>query len=603
MPTALDHWTTDDGSSGNRGDIPSMPSQVGVVVGLSFRPKCPGAAPCFNIDPTTYPTIDQLCNQGTSALVQCFYGTGSATQTFQSGLQFIRAWDSNTDPEPDLLSVWLDAATGTNCTNGGYFSAPVANACGATLHANVDPGFGGAGDTEIRYKLVSGNTSWQEDDAPGSCNSNFGANCVLTGGASGTIGIQLNQAYARHAVAIAVYRYNLPPAVMTANPSLPPQCAATTPQQACSWYYTGAGRSLTDPSGNPGAAAIFANPVQRGFMGNVNRSGPVKFLHLQNVDCTTGALLAGLGETGEAASVQGGRRCFKVEMGLQGALAREQDEEPIVLNIGDTSLTAVVDCDPSISNIKDEIVLGCGGDDGFPTYQKHNFAVTPYCPGWNGINDFFQLPKPAPWDGWAPFTCIATQTSASPNQIVQGLNERFFGNNNPSCPADDAQFKPGRNYWHDLNNEFVGDPDGTGPEPPQADYWTFARSSRNHANHLRTDDPRFVLLFISPYNSFTGQGNEVFPITAVGGFYITGYGQLTGSGGWQGGAPADPCTTGNGQAVGAGNTPPSDLDYSNNGAVAWGHFVVPVNLGASGGGTGVLCEPATPGSCVAVLIE
>ena len=603
MPTALDQWATDDGSGGNRADIANMPSQVGVVVGLSFRPECPGPSPCFSINTTTYPTINQLCNQGTSALVQCFYANGTSSQTFQSGLQFIRAWNANADAEPDLLSVWLDAATGTNCTNGGYFSAPVANACGATLNADVDPGFGGTGDTEIRYKLVSGTTSWQEDDAPGTCNNNFGANCALAGGASGSIGIQLNQAYARHAVAIAVYRYNIPLAVRQAN-GLPNACGANNPQQQCSWYYTGAGRSQTDPSGNNGATAIFANPVQRAFMGNVNRSGPVKFLHLLNVDCTNGALLLGLGETGEAASVQGGRRCFKVEMGMQGALAREQDEEPIVLNIGDTSQSAVVDCDPSISNIKDEILLGCGGDDGFPTYKKHDFAVTPYCPNVSGQNQFFSLPKPSPWDGWAPFTCVLTQTSASANQITQGFNERFFGvSNNPSCPADNAQFVPGRNYWHDLNNQFVGDPDGAGPEPPQADYWTFTRTSRGQDNRLRNDDPRFVLLFITPYNSFTGQGNETYPITAVGGFYITGYGRLNGNGGWQGGAPDDPCTTGNGQSIGAGNTPPSDLDYSNNGAVAWGHFVVPVNLGASGGGTGILCDPSTPGSCVAVLIE
>ncbi len=101
MPTALDHWTTDDGLGGNRADITSMPSQVGVVVGLSFRPKCPGAMPCFDINTATYPTVDQMCNQGTSALVQCFYTTGSSSQTFQSGLQFIRSYGAAV-PDPNL---------------------------------------------------------------------------------------------------------------------------------------------------------------------------------------------------------------------------------------------------------------------------------------------------------------------------------------------------------------------------------------------------------------------------------------------------------------------------------------------------------------------
>ena len=119
MPTALDHWTTDDGSSnGNPADIGSMPSQVGVVVGLSFRPKCPGASPCFNINTGTYPSVHQMCNQGTSALVQCFYATGSSTQAFQSGLQFIRGYNADADPPPDLLSVWLDTPTGTELQRG-----------------------------------------------------------------------------------------------------------------------------------------------------------------------------------------------------------------------------------------------------------------------------------------------------------------------------------------------------------------------------------------------------------------------------------------------------------------------------------------------------
>jgi hypothetical protein len=600
MPTALDHWTTQDGSpNGNAADISNMPSQVGVVVGLSFRPKCPGANPCFNIDTTTYPTVDAMCNQGTSALVECFYATGSSTQTFRSGLQFIRSYGTNSDPPPDLLSVWFDSASGTNCTQA-YFSAPVSNPCNVVLHANIDPGFGGTGSYEIRYKLVSGDTSWQEDDAPGACNNNFGANCVMTGNVAS---VQLDQAYARHAVAIAIYRYNLPPAVIAAN-GLPAQCALPSPQQACSWYYTGAGRSMTDPSGNSGAATIFANPVQRAFMGDIDKSGPVKFLHLYNVDCSTGGTILGLTETGEAASVPAGRRCFKLEMGLQGALAREQDEDPIVLNIGNTSQSSVVDCDPSLSNIKDEIQNGCGSDDGFPTYKRHDFAVTPYCPNVSSANQFFQLPQPAPWDAWAPFTCVLTQSSASVNQIQQGLNLRLFGvSNNPSCPADNAAFVPGRNYWHDANNDFTSDPDGAGPEPSQADYYTFTRSSRNHGNHLRTDDPRLVLMFITPYNSFTGNGNETFPITAIGGFYITGYGRLNGSGGWQGGAPDDPCTTGNGQGIGAGSTPPADLNMNNNGVVAWGHFVIPVDLGTSGGGTGLLCEPSSLTACVPVLVQ
>jgi hypothetical protein len=610
MPAGLglDHWSTDDGSGGNVANIASMPSQVGVVVALSHRPKCPGTA-CFAINQAT---IDQLCNQGTAAIAQCYYTTGTSSQTFHSGLQFIRSWSSNADAPPDLLSTWIEPPiTGSFCYQG-YFSAPVANDCNVTLRANIDAGFGGAGNTEIRYKLVSGDTSWQEDDAPGSCNNNFGANCVM---ASGAANLTLARQYARHAVAIAIYRYNLPPAVITAN-GLPAQCGQPTPQQACSWYYTGAGRSMTDPSGNSGANTIFNNPVQRAFMGDLLSSGPVKYLHLKNVDCADGnSVLFGAIDTGEAASVQSGQRCFRLEMGLQGALAREQDEYPIVLNIGTTSQSAVVDCDPDKSNLKTEIEEGCGTPDGFPSYTAHDFAQTdgsgnPYCPDISGQNQFFNLPKSPPYDNWAPFTCVLTQTSAAANQVVQGFNQRIFGvQNNPSCPADNALFAKGRNYWHDANNSFVGDPDGTGPLLNQEDFYTFTRTSRtepgggSHPNRIRLDDPRFVLLFISPYNSFTGSGNDNYAITAIGGFYITGYGRLNGNGGFQGGAPEDPCTTGNGAAVGAGNTPPPDTDYSNNGAIAWGHFVIAVNMSAPGGGNGNPCQDTATTSCVPVLIE
>ena len=174
MPTAFGHWTTDDGLGGNRADIASMPSMVGVVVGLSFRPKCPGANPCFNIDTTTYPTINQLCNQGTSALVQCFYATGSATQTFESGLQFIRAWNSNADNEPDLLSVWLDAATGTNCTNGGYFGAPSSQRMrGDTPMPMSTRVSAGAATPRSATSSSPGTRRGNRTTLPGSCNNNF----------------------------------------------------------------------------------------------------------------------------------------------------------------------------------------------------------------------------------------------------------------------------------------------------------------------------------------------------------------------------------------------------------------------------------------------
>ena len=247
MPSGLDHWTTDNGSGGNRATITSMPSQVGVVVALSHRPKCPGAA-CFAIN---QPTIDQLCNQGTSAIAQCYYTTGTSTQTFQSGLQFIRSWSSNADAFPDLLSTWIEPPISGSFCYQGYFSAPVTNACTVTLRANVDPGFGGVGNTEIRYKHVAGNTGWVSDDpVTGGCNNNFGAQCVMVGGAASFSSPRLTR--------VTPLPSDLPlqPAASGhCRKDFPPK-RPPTPQQACSWYYT-PGRSMTDPSGNSGADLIF----------------------------------------------------------------------------------------------------------------------------------------------------------------------------------------------------------------------------------------------------------------------------------------------------------------------------------------------------------
>jgi hypothetical protein len=605
MPTGLGHWTTEDTSLplSNWAEIGNLPATAGVVIATSFRPRCPGPSNCFDL--TAFTDIDALCNQGVGR-VKCFYTTESGgTQTTQSGLQFIRGYSpANSDPQPDLESVWLDTASGTNCYQGVYFSAPVSNSCFAVLHADVDSGAATAANTEVRYKLIAGDTSAEDDDPPAAggldCGDNFQPACELTpSGTARAAPVALDRQYARHSFAIQVRLRNVPlTAVLPLGP-LPLQCALPVYGNQCRWFFTGAGRTTNDPTD----ALIFDNPVQRAFMGDINKSGPVKFLHMY-ADQTCNGFGAGdygLTETGEAASIDPNPAdppCFMVEMGLQGALAKDQDEVPIQLNIGASSQSSVLDCDPDIPNLKDEIAQGCGPDRD-PIYKANDFDNTPYCPSWNGINNFFQVPKPFPWDDWPPYECVATQTAATPNQVIQGLNERLFGDpNSPPCPVDDAPYKKGRNYWHDLNNEFIYDPPGV--EPPQFDYFTFARPSRNHGNLLKKEDPRYVLMFMTPYNSFTGNGNEIYPVVLIGSFYITGYGRILGNGTV---INEDPCSDGAGMAVGAGNTPPADLDTSTAGAVAWGHFISRVDLGG-GSSTGALCDPAvdfTP--CVPVLVE
>ena len=232
-------------------------------------------------------------------------------------------------------------------------------------------------------------------------------------------------------------------------------------------------------------------------------------------------------------------------------------------------------------------------------------STNPLCPGSNG---FFNTPKPAPFDvDYPPWRCVLTQTSNNPNQITQGLNLRIFGvQNNPSCPPDPGnttgtEWAKGRNYRHNANNlndnyTFADDlvPYGV-PDPNPLD---------NLPNRLKPaeEDPRLVTLFFTSYDSFTGNGNETFPIVAFGSFYITGYGRVSGNNVL---TIEDPCTDGdNGNLYdGTGREPPPDLIMNGPNVIAWGHFVKSVTP-KNATGSGVLCQPLVSfNPCVYVLVE
>jgi hypothetical protein len=344
-------------------------------------------------------------------------------------------------------------------------------------------------------------------------------------------------------------------------------------------------------------AQIFNNPLQRAFMGNINRSGAVKWLRLTADTNCDGIPEFGLDETGQGASVpSSGCNQFFMTMGLQGGLAKDQDEPPIQLNIGATSQSAVLDCDPNLSNLKDEIQNGCQT----PLYAKNQFNTSPLCPP-DSSGTFFTSPKSPPFDtSYPPWRCVLTQTSNAANQVDQGFNLRLFGvSNNPLCPSDDANaFVTGRNYWHNANN--LND-NFTFADDRVAYGVTDVNPNDNLSNRLRPSDPRLVTLFFTPYDSFTGSGNEIYPIVGFGDFYITGYGFINGSGNL---TVEDPCSTGNSDpSPGAGNKPPPDLDTSSQGSVAWGHFVKTVVPSGQGAATGTPCNPLTFDPCIPVLTE
>jgi Putative Flp pilus-assembly TadE/G-like len=623
-PPGLGQWTTEPDASATTAPWATFPvaGETGVVVATSFRPACgvgtpPAGPPCLEAAGWAGQPVDTFCRQANGA-VKCYDTDGNGTtQTVRSGVHFIRGYgnvDTGTGP-PQLRNAYLDSPT-TDC--GAYFSS-LPSTCAVRLNVAVDlgallgtypPPAGNtaplkAGDVEVRYRLAR---------ADGTSSCNYNAQCDLLPANSEDTGVvtfsttgdpssphlPITPNSQGNAVALQIKLRN------AANAS-DPDCGASY-TDLCRWFYTASTISESVP---PTDLEILEAPIQRSFMGDLDRTGPLSWLRLtvdQDCDLTTitDRIIGGDPLTGADAASQpaGAERCYAVEMGLSGGLARDQDEPPIALNLGSgSSQRALIDCDRDLPNLKDEVVTGCR----WPSYAANKFDTTPLCPATNG---FFNVPKAAPFEKWPPFRCVLTQTTAAANQIVQGFNERLFGkSNNPKCPTEDttgyppptgskAPWTKGRNYWHRDNNvidDYTFAWDGTG-----------IPSGATKGNTLLSNDPRLVTLFFTTYDSFTGPGNEVYPIVGFGNFYVTGYGR-TSNGGWQGGAPDDPCDDGNDNDLqnGNGNEPPPDLDFAKNTTWVWGHFVKDVVPGPfTTGGSGILCNPeASFQPCVAVLVE
>jgi hypothetical protein len=97
-------------------------------------------------------------------------------------------------------------------------------------------------------------------------------------------------------------------------------------------------------------------------------------------------------------------------------------------------------------------------------------------------------------------------------------------------------------------------------------------------------DPRIVPVFLTPFNTFSGSGSTVVPVTGFATFYVTGW---TGSG--QG--FANPCQ-------GKGDDPVPNDDAG----VIVGHFIKYIDT-LAGGGSSEPCDFDALGTCVVTLTE
>jgi hypothetical protein len=206
--------------------------------------------------------------------------------------------------------------------------------------------------------------------------------------------------------------------------------------------------------------------VDSGALGPVQRafvSDPVRSGPVQ-------ALQIGLagGSTAGANSFQrGSTQNLTVTLGTPGNFevqAATANAPLVTLRLdGGGSLKQTIDCDPNIPNLRGEIAQGCA-----PGYTADDTGAA--CPSYNAL-----------WSTAQPWYCVKSQTGGPvPNQIDQGFNQRIQGGAN-GCVDDNA--------W---------------PNYP-------------------LNDTRIVPLFLTPFGSFQGNGNDVYPVTGFGAFYVTGY--------------------------------------------------------------------------------
>ena len=354
-------------------------------------------------------------------LVNCYgAGTNAAIVAGSPGLSHIRGYagtPAGTAAAPLPRDVQL---FGSGCEDG-YFTATATYPCTVNVSATVD--FGGAPIDTIRLyakKTGTNNNTAIALTAPaasgGAWTSPSGISIV---GASGASTVDL------------LWRTGC-------DPDRTKNCTTTL-------------------NALPGGAA-----VQRVFAGSesLTVSGPIKLLRVSEN-----------GVAGANSFEQDSSHDLVVTLGLKPSLENATSiNDPIVsLKVaGGGSQNQALDCDPDLSNLRDELNNGCG-----PPYAVNDGSAA--CPGGAQVL----------WGSPAPWQCVVISTGATVGQVTQGLNERILGAaNSPGCTAP--------NNW--------------------ADFPDFDRG-----------DPRIVQVFLTPFGAFSGSGGTTVPVTGFATFYVTGW--------------------------------------------------------------------------------
>jgi len=303
-------------------------------------------------------------------------------------------------------------------------------------------------------------------------------------------------------------------------------------------------------NGNPcDSTGTAGKTAQRVFMGDFDHSGQIKW-----VDLLDGSgLQAEQGASTASHSYALGASTGQVGVGVkidQAISTGAVTDPPMTLRFGSGGQTQGVACNPNTGpyqsanqDFKLELAFGCE-----PDYQRWQGAACPgSAPGtlYPGNTNELWTNVPTPWQ------CAAAESGVTPQKLVRGLNIRILGSESPSsCTAP--------NNW---------DPGGSSTWSPQ---------------DLDPDDPRIVTIFLVPYGTFGGTGNETYPVSRFVKFYITGWAG-------EGGSTPNPCQ-------GAGDDPAGAGEVK-------GHFMTYVDASGRGTPGPGFCDTSGVDSCIATLTQ
>ena len=206
--------------------------------------------------------------------------------------------------------------------------------------------------------------------------------------------------------------------------------------------------------------------AQRVFSALPDRSGPISLAQVSLVGSTDPP-----NSIERCSAVQTScTRSYVVKIGIKGGIAlNDLDDPPVRLRVtGLGSQNQSLDCDPLLSNLKDELAQGCNKE-----YTPYTGAAP--CP--STASALWDIPNPP--NAWE---CVAIQTGQASNQIAAGLNKRILGDEKPtSCTRP--------NQWPNYT----------------------------------AGDPRIVFVLVAPFGAFSGSGSNTVPVMRFAAFYITGW--------------------------------------------------------------------------------